>query len=265
MAANALRAAACLAWIAAACAGPGSAPRSASPAGAVPADAAAASDLEDARGPSALPPAAVHDGTYLAPNVEDVDGAPGFLHVTPADMPLVVAIDAPPTPPRYGSRADGRRVAIEAMQQWEQAIAPRVPWFRLEFVERDPSAAVQVVWKRRMLGPWAGFGSLRWDVGPDGVRVGGAMEVSTTPSGTLGLEDRVSLEDLRLIIAHEFGHVLGLPHCLDCDSAMNYSWETSGRVLVTPIDVETFAALVARPNATRLDGKPLRLVDGASR
>ena len=41
-----------------------------------------------------------------------------------------------------------------------------------------------------------------------------------------------------MLIAHEFGHVLGLGHCLDCDSAMNYSWETRDRVFVTQVDVE---------------------------
>jgi hypothetical protein len=206
----------------------------------------------------------VRGGTYLAPNVEDVDGAPGFLHVTEADMPLVVSIGHPPTPPRDGSRADARRVAIEAMQQWEQAIARRVPWFRLEFVEENPSAAVQVTWRRRMLGSWGGFGGLRWEAGPDGVRVGGGMEISTTPAGTIDAS-RLELADLRLIVAHEFGHVLGLMHCLDCDSAMNYAWETTGRVLVTDVDVATFLALLAQPNGTRVDGRRLRLLDGVPR
>lgn len=265
MTANALRAAAWSALLAAGCAGSGAPPERSSPA--VPARVAqeAAGESDDALGPNALPPpAALRDGTYLAPNVEDVDGAPGFLHVTEGDMPLVVAIGHPPTPPRDGSRADARRVAIEAMQQWEQAIAPRVPWFRLEFVEKDPSAAVQVIWRRRMLGPWGGWGGLRWEVGPDGVRVGGMMEISTTPAGTIDVS-RLALDELHLLVAHEFGHVLGLSHCLDCDSAMNYAWETTGRVVVTRVDVETFLALLAVPSGTRADGRRLRLLDGTPR
>ena len=51
-----------------------------------------------------------------------------------ADMPLRVAIAYPKVPPRYGSRADGRKVAIEAMRLWETEIQKQLPWFRLEFV-----------------------------------------------------------------------------------------------------------------------------------
>jgi hypothetical protein len=65
------------------------------------------------------------------------------------------------------------------------------------------------------------------------------------------------VDELRLLIAHEFGHVLGLGHCLDCDSAMNYAWHTRDRILVTPVDVRTFRALVEKPNGSRVDGKPM--------
>jgi predicted Zn-dependent protease len=65
---------------------------------------------------------------------------------------------------------------------------------------------------------------------------------------------RVRLDELRLLIAHEFGHVLGLPHCFDEDSAMNYSWHTRDRVFVTDVDVRNFMALIAQPNGYRIDG-----------
>ncbi|MBW2289303.1 MAG: matrixin family metalloprotease [Deltaproteobacteria bacterium] len=45
------------------------------------------------------------------------------------------------------------------------------------------------------------------------------------------------------LVAHEFGHILGLGHCLDCDSAMNYSWHTRDRVFVTQTDVDAVAGL----------------------
>jgi hypothetical protein len=180
-------------------------------------------------------------------------------------MPLRVSIGLPQHPPRYGSRADGRRVAIEAMQQWEAAIAPALPWFRLEFSEDDPEAAIQVVWKRRIAGPWGGFGGIRFRETPDGLRVGGEMQISTTPTGDLGLETRLTTDDVRLLVAHEFGHVLGLGHCLACDSAMNYAWNTLGRVIVTELDVRSFVDLVSRPNGTRVDGRPLSSVGEAPR
>jgi predicted Zn-dependent protease len=58
-------------------------------------------------------------------------------------------------------------------------------------------------------------------------------------------------------VAHEFGHVLGLSHCLDCDSVMSYDWQTRGRTFVTELDVLTFRALMQQPNGFRVDGRPL--------
>jgi hypothetical protein len=189
--------------------------------------------------------ARVVDGTFLRPNVHGDDGAEGYMHVTPADMPWVVSIGYPRRPPKYGGRRDARRVAVEGMQMWEQAIQPHLPWFRLEFVEDDPSAPVQVEWKRRITGPWAGFGGFAWKVDDSGLRVTGHMEVSTTPSNFSTLE----IDELSVLFTHEFGHVLGLGHCLDCDSAMNYAWNTRDRVFVTDLDVRTFLALLEQPNA----------------
>ena len=72
------------------------------------------------------------------------------------------------------------------------------------------------------------------------------MEISTTPDPRTTL----TIDQVRRLVAHEFGHVLGLGHCLDCDSAMNYSWATRERVLVTDLDVQTFLELVEIPNGT---------------
>jgi predicted Zn-dependent protease len=187
-------------------------------------------------------------GTYLQPNVEFSDGEIGYVHVTESDMPWVIAIGRPAEPPKRGSAAQARDVAIEAIRMWEAAIQPRVPWLRFEFVEKDRDAPVQVRWKRRITGPWWGFGGMSF-VENDGVyRVGGAMQISTTPSRF----SRLDVDQVRLLVAHEFGHVLGLGHCLDCDSVMNYAWNTRDRVLVTDTDVRTFLALLEQPVGSRV-------------
>lgn len=200
-------------------------------------------------------------GLFLQPNVLLPDGSLGFVHVTEADMPLRIAIGKPPSPPKYASTKETREVAIEAMRMWERAIQPHVPWFRLEFVERDETAAVQVEWKRRITGPFAGFGEIRHRTVDGAIRVGGRMEVSTTPSQFMTLE----IDEVRLLVAHEFGHVLGLGHCLDCESAMNYAYHTRDRVLVTDVDVNTFRALLAQPNLSAAVDEPTGHSDAASR
>ncbi len=65
-------------------------------------------------------------------------------------------------------------------------------------------------------------------------------------------------EQVELLVIHEFGHVLGLRHCLDCDSAMNYAWETRDRIFVTDLDIRTLRALMSMTNGTREDGERLR-------
>jgi predicted Zn-dependent protease len=188
------------------------------------------------------------DGTYLQPNAEGEDGQPIYVHVMQSDMPWRIALGTPRVPPRYGSARRAREVAIEAMQQWETAIQAHLSWFRLEFVEDDPTAPVQVVWKRRIASGWAGFGAIQQETRDGRIEVRGRMEISTTPGLEVG--DVLSLEEVRYLVAHEFGHVLGLQHCLDCDSAMNYSWHTRDRVFVTETDVRTFLVLMAIPNGS---------------
>ena len=185
------------------------------------------------------------EGTFLRANITKPDGTPGYLHVTESDMPWVISIGHPRQAAKYASRKKTREVAIESIRLWETGIQPHLPWFKLVFVEDDPNAPVQVKWKRRITGSYGGFGGQRWWVSKGRVRVGGAMEISTTP----GTFQTLAIDDIAVLLTHEFGHVLGVGHCLDCDSAMNYSWATRGRIHVTPLDIRTFLALVAQTNS----------------
>jgi hypothetical protein len=193
-------------------------------------------------------------GTYLRPNAVDRDGTPAFVHLTEEDMPLRVAVGEPKDSPRYGSRAQARDATREAIVLWQDAIQPSLPWFRIDFVDEDPAAAVQIEWKRRIPGPWGGFGRLAYGIRDGRLRIGGQMEVAIRPDPFIVLK----VEEVRRLIAHEFGHVLGLGHCLECDSAMNYAWHTRDRTLVTAIDTATFVALVSTPNGRRVDGRPMQ-------
>jgi hypothetical protein len=197
------------------------------------------------------------NGTFLVPNAEDADGTPGYVHVTEADMPLRVSVGYPPEPPKFGSRKDARDAVIEGIRAWESAIQPHWPAFRIEFAEEDPDAAVAVSWDRRASGWNAGGAWIRMRVQEGVLRAGGSIWMSVKPRETV---DPIELDGVRLIATHEFGHVLGLNHCLGCDSAMNYEWETRERVLVTETDVRTFLALIAKPNGHRTDGRPLAVL-----
>jgi hypothetical protein len=196
---------------------------------------------------SAEPSVSHETRTYLQPNSTRSDGTPVYVHVTKPDMPWRIAIGHPAISPRYGSRADAREAAIEAMRMWEEAIQPHAPWFRLVFVEEDPSAPVQVRWKRRVVGSAAGRAGIRYEVAGDRLRIGGEMTISTRPRP---LAPALTVDEVRLLTAHEFGHVLGLMHCLDCDSAMNYSWHTRDRIFVTESDVQTFLQLLRVQNGS---------------
>ena len=163
------------------------------------------------------------------------DGSFHLAAVTPSEMPWRVSIGMPRNSPQHGSRQEGRAAAIAAMRQWERAIQSKLPWFALEFVKKDRDAPIQITWKRRTTGSAQGrAGPTCWKEGAR-LQAGGRMKIAVQACPTCG---RLSVDEIEVLIAHEFGHILGLGHCLECDSAMNYSWQTTGRVLVTQVDVD---------------------------
>jgi len=178
---------------------------------------------------------------------EHSDGSTQRIPVTPAEMPWRVAIDMPKSSPKYGSRRQARDAAIAAMRQWERAIRTRVPWFELAFVDRDDDAPIQIEWKRRITGKAAGRAGPVCRLEGESVRAGGRMDIAVRSCPTCR---PLTVDEVTALVSHEFGHILGLGHCLDCDSAMNYSWHTRDRVFVTHTDVVAVAYLLGEGEAS---------------
>lgn len=215
----------------------------------------------DPRGAAPTLTAQSGDG-FLAPNAKDVDGAAAYVHYAREDMPIRVSVELPRLAARYASRDETDAGVIDAIRGWETAIQTAVPWFRLEIVRDEPDADIQVEWKTRITGEASGWGGIGWQMVDGRLRARGRLEYATKPC--LDVSCQLDLAELKLLVAHEFGHTLGLGHCLDCDSAMNYSWETRERTVVTEVDVRTIRALYELPNGTRVDGMlmiPLRNAD----
>jgi len=189
---------------------------------------------------------------YLAPNTEDLDGAPAYVHYTPEDMPLRVDVQLPKLAARYSSREATDAAVVEAIRGWEAAIQTVLPWFKLEIVRGERDAQIHVEWRTRVTGDAAGRGGIAWQVIGRRLRARGYFYYATSPCPEVYCQ--LDIDELKLVVTHEFGHTLGLMHCLDCSSAMSYSWETQKRTLITDVDLRTIRALYALPNGTRADG-----------
>ena len=194
---------------------------------------------------------------YLQPNAKDTDGVAATVHFAETDMPLRVFVDAPRRPALRASGAATREAVMDGVRVWEKALQPAHPWFRIAFVDPDSQAQIQIRWKRRLGGDLLGQGRIGWVLENGALRVTGRLEYTTQRCQGADAECLLDADDLRLLVAHEFGHSLGLLHCLDCDSIMSYSFATRDRVLVTDLDVRTFGALSAVPNGLREDGRIL--------
>jgi hypothetical protein len=195
-------------------------------------------------------------GDFLEPNAEDVDGAPAYIHFTPEDMPLRVSVQLPKLAARYASREQTDAAVVDGIKSWETAIQPALPWFRVEIVRGDPDASIQVEWKTRITGDASGRGGIGWQIDGGRLRARGSFEYATKPCPEISCQLDIGL--LKLVVIHEFGHTLGLRHCLSCNSAMSYSFETRERILITALDVRTIRALTSCRTG-RADGKPTPL------
>jgi hypothetical protein len=191
--------------------------------------------------------------TFLQPNTEDADGTPAYVRFDMTDMPLRVSVAMPREPARYASLAATREAVLEGLQLWERALQAELPWFQLQISENDPQALIEVVWRRQLAGVAAGRGGISWKLEQGKLRVRGSLEYTTQTCEAP--ECRLKAQEVTLLVAHEFGHTLGLLHCLSCDSIMNYSWETQQRRFVTELDVRTYRALNQLPNGLRTDMK----------
>lgn len=192
------------------------------------------------------------DDGFLAPNAEDSDGTPMYVHFTREDMPLRVAVQMPKLAARYASLAETRAAVAQAIESWETAIRPVLPWFELEIVADEKGADIVAEWKTRIAGEASGWGGIAWRIENGRLRASGHLQYATKPC--LEIRCQLELDQLRLLMIHEFGHTLGLGHCLSCDSAMSYSWETRERAFISELDVRTIRALYEMPNGTRADG-----------
>src|SRR5262245_9833172 len=100
------------------------------------------------------------DELYLEPNARDANDRPIYVHFEQRDMPLRVSLPMPDTPASDGGVDETRDAAADGIRTWQAAVQRVLPWFKIEIVDGDPNAAVQVVWSRRPRGYSGGYGEI---------------------------------------------------------------------------------------------------------
>ena len=210
--------------------------------------AAAKAPAAAAAAPTA-PAAAASGAIYLEPNARDREGRPIYVHWSERDMPLRVALPLPDEPATDGDEKETRDAAAQGIRAWESALAHTFPWFRVQIVDEDPNAQVQVVWARRPRSYSAGFGEIRLDESGPEPRTRATMTLSTQPVPTA--DAKLDLGFVHAHAVHAFGGALGLGYCWECDSVRSMDWLEAGRLEPSDADVRTLQALAALPNGKR--------------
>ncbi len=180
---------------------------------------------------------------YLEPNARDSSGRPVYVHFGEKDMPLRVALGPVDTPASDGDAAETWRAAAAGIEAWEGPVRSLLPWFRLEVVETDPSAQVQVEWRKRPRGYSGGFGEIRAGAG-EPPKVTAAIVLSTQPLPTP--ESRLTLGEVHVNAMHAFGGALGLGYCWECDSLRSMNWLDRKDFAPTDTDLRTLEALTKK-------------------
>ncbi len=216
-----------------------------------------------AQAPTAAPASPVSpEAVKLEPNARDVDGAEAFVHLDADERPVLVAVPTPEITAQGSTPAETRDAAIAGLRAWERAVGRDVPAFRLEIVESAPDSHVQVRWDRRPRGFIPAQGGIAHEVRDGALRVRGVVALGTQPMPNP--EYRLSPGELRAQTAHAFGYALGLRDCSRCDSILSLGWRAQGISDPTARDVASLEALLAKPNGTRVDGKPLAGLPGGA-
>ncbi|MFQ5698023.1 MAG: hypothetical protein ACE5IL_07025 [Myxococcota bacterium] len=195
------------------------------------------------------------DRLFVAPNVEDRDGTPAFVHLAQARRPLRVAVPLPDRRASGSTLEETRSAARRGFSDWERAIRRLDGDFALEFTREDSDADIVVAWTRRPRSRLAGDGGIGFRVVEGELRTRGRVMLSVQPIPSRRY--RLSPQELRVQAMHAFGYALGLRDCRRCDSAMSLDWLRSRRFRPTDLDLRTLEALLRTPNGTRVDGSPL--------